>query len=157
MLGIGRRKFITILGGAAASWPLVAHAQQQPKRVGVLMSRAPTEPWQSELTIFMQGMRKLGWIEGQNLQTEVRWSEYNPNFIQAYATDLVGLFKPDVLLCQSSVNLVALQRRPRPFRSYSLASPIRSSRVLCRAWHIRVATSRASLIPSSRLPASGPI
>src|SRR5262245_12116588 len=104
-----RREFLTLLVGAAASWPLVAHAQQ-PKRVGVLMSRTPTEPWLSELTTFKEGMRKLGWIEGQNLQTEVRWSAYDPGRIEAYATDLVGLFKPDVLLSQSSVNLVALQQ-----------------------------------------------
>jgi putative ABC transport system substrate-binding protein len=103
-----RREFIAVIGGAAG-WPLAARAQQL-KRVGVLMSRAATEPWQSELTIFMQGMRKLGWVEGQNLETEVRWSEADPKLIQAYATDLVGLFKPDVLLSQSTV---ALQRATR--------------------------------------------
>src|SRR5262245_12727246 len=104
-----RRSLLTLLGASAAAWPLAARAQQ-PKRVGVLMSRTATEPWLSELAIFMQGMRRLGWIEGQNLQTEVRWSAYDPSLIQAYATDLVGLFKPDVLLSQSSVNLAALQR-----------------------------------------------
>src|SRR5262249_36894013 len=76
--------------------------------------------------IFMQGMRKLGWIEGQNLQTEVRWSEYDPSLIQAYATDLVGLFKPDVLLSQSTVNLAALQRATRtiPIVFLSVADPV---------------------------------
>ena len=82
-----RRQFITLLGGAAA-WPLAARAQQL-KRVGVLMSRTATEPWLSQLTIFMQGMRKLGWIEGQDLQTVVRWSAGDPSLIEAYATDLV--------------------------------------------------------------------
>ena len=122
---IRRREFITLLGGAAVAWPLAARAQQ-PKRVGVLMSRTATEPWLSELTIFMQGMRKLGWIEGQNLQTEVRWSAYDPSLIQAYATDLVGLFKPDVLLSQSSVNLVALQRATKtiPIVFLSVADPV---------------------------------
>jgi hypothetical protein len=107
-----RRDFVSLLGASAAAWPLTARAQQQ-KRVGVLMSRAATEPWLSQLTIFTQGMRKLGWIEGQNLQSEVRWSAYDPSLIQAYATDLVGLFKPDVLLSQSTVNLAALQRAAR--------------------------------------------
>src|SRR5262245_18270815 len=104
-----RREFVGLIGGAAA-WPLMARAQQ-PKRVGVLMSRAASNPTsQSQLTIFMQGMRKLGWIEGQNLQIEVRWSAGDPSRIEAFATDLVGLFKPDVLLGSSTANLAALQR-----------------------------------------------
>jgi putative tryptophan/tyrosine transport system substrate-binding protein len=86
---IRRREFITLLGGAAAVWPLAANAQQGERL------RRVSEPWQSRLTIFMQGMRKLGWIEGQNLRTEVRWSAADPTLIRAYATDLVGLFKPD--------------------------------------------------------------
>ena len=104
-----RRDFIGLLGGAAA-WPLAARAQQ-PRRVGVLMGGAATEPAsQSQLTIFVQGLRKLGWIEGQNLRTEVRWTAADPTLIQAYATDLVGLFKPDVLLANTTANLVSLQR-----------------------------------------------
>src|SRR5262245_56280235 len=122
-----RRYVLTLLGAlaAASAWPLAARAQQQ-KRVGVLMSRIATEPWQSLLTIFKQGMRKLGWIEGQNLQVEVRWSAYDPNLTLAYATDLVGLFKPDVLLSQSSVNLAALQQATRtiPIVFLSVADPV---------------------------------
>ena len=102
-----RREFIAGLG--AAAWPLAARAQER-KRLGVLMSRVATEPWQSLLTIFMQGIRKLGWIEGQNLETKVRWSEGDQRLSHTYAMDFVDLFKPDVLLSQSSVNLVALQR-----------------------------------------------
>jgi putative ABC transport system substrate-binding protein len=123
---IRRRNFITLLGGAAASWPLAARAQQAKKRVGVLMSRAPTEPWQSLLTIFMQGMRKLGWFEGQNLETKVRWSEGDQRLSQTYAMDFVDLFKPDVLLSQSSVNLVALQRATKtiPIVFLGVADPV---------------------------------
>jgi putative ABC transport system substrate-binding protein len=109
-----RRSFITLLGGAAAIspglWPRAARAQQ-PRRVGVLMGRSATDPTgQAYLATFMQGMRKLGWIDGQNLQTEVRWSDADLRLTQAYATDLVGLFKPDVLLANSAANLAALQR-----------------------------------------------
>ena len=87
---IKRRQFITLLGGAAAAWPIAARAQQ-PKRLGVLMSGAATEPQQqSYLATFVQGLRKLGWIDGQNLQTEVRWSAGDVNLMQVYATDLVG-------------------------------------------------------------------
>ena len=120
-----RRDFMALIGSTAAAWPLAARAQQT-KRVGVLMSRTATEPWQSQLTIFTQGLRQLGWIEGQNLRTEVRWSEYDPRLAEAYATDLVGLFKPDVLLSQSSVNLVALQRATStiPIVFLSVADPV---------------------------------
>ena len=55
-------------------------------------------------------MGKRGWIEGENLETQVRWNAADPTLTQAYATDLVGLFKPDVLLSESSVNLATLQR-----------------------------------------------
>jgi hypothetical protein len=98
-----RRSFITLLGGAAAAWPLAAGAQQ-PRRVGVLMGSAATDPTgQGYLATFMQGLRKLGWIDGQNLQIEVRWSGADLRLTQAYATDLVGLFKPDVLLANGRV------------------------------------------------------
>jgi putative ABC transport system substrate-binding protein len=56
------------------------------------------------------GLRKLGWIEGQNLRTEVRWSASDVNLMQAYATDLVDLFKPDVLLAVGTSNLTTLQQ-----------------------------------------------
>jgi putative tryptophan/tyrosine transport system substrate-binding protein len=112
-ISIERRNLIPLLGGVATTsslWPLAARAQQS-KRLGVLMFGAATEPeWQSNLATLVQGLRKLGWIEGQNLQIEVRWSAADLNLMQAYATDLVGLFKPDVLLAASTSNLIALQR-----------------------------------------------
>ena len=121
---IRRREFIAGLGGAA-TWPLGAGAQER-KRLGVLMSRVATEPWQSLLTIFMQGIRKLGWIEGQNLETKVRWSAGDQSLSQTYATDFVDLFKPDVLLSQSSANLAALQRATStiPIVFLSVADPV---------------------------------
>src|SRR5262245_64567667 len=83
---------------SAAAWPLSARAQQ-PKRVGVLMgSAASAANAQSKLMTFIHGLRKLGWIDGQNLQIEVRWSAADRSLIQAYASDLVGLIKPRVLL-----------------------------------------------------------
>src|SRR5262249_45219548 len=106
-----RRSLLTLLGGAsAAAWPLAARAQQQ-KRVGVLMNGTEaSEESRSRLPAFAEGLRKLGWIEGQNLRTEVRWSGADVSLMQAYATDLVRLFQPDVLLAVSSPNLIAMQR-----------------------------------------------
>jgi putative ABC transport system substrate-binding protein len=105
-----RRTFLTLLGGGAAAWPLAARAQQV-KRVGVLMNGAATDPTgQSNLAAFLLGLRKLGWIDGQNLRVEVRWGADDLTRMEAYATDLVGLFKPDVLLTSTTGNLAALQR-----------------------------------------------
>jgi putative ABC transport system substrate-binding protein len=108
-----RREFITLLGGAAATpslWPLAARAQQS-RRVGVLMAAAASDPTgQSQAATFMQGLRKLGWIDGQNLQIQVRWAGAELALIQAYSADLVELFKPEVLLCATTANLAALQR-----------------------------------------------
>src|SRR5262245_47752381 len=92
-----RRSFLTLLGASAAVWPLPARAQQQ-KRVGMLMNATATsDDSRPRLPAFAEGLRKLGWIEGQNLRTEVRWSGADVSLMQAYATDLVGLFQPDVL------------------------------------------------------------
>src|SRR6266550_5395939 len=106
-----RREFFTLLGGAAVGpvlCPLAARAQQL-KRVGVLMG-ATTAEQQANLAFFVQGLRKLGWIDGQNLRIEVRWGGADLSLMQAYATDLVGLFKPDVLVAATTGNLAALQR-----------------------------------------------
>src|SRR6516164_2075818 len=119
-----RREFISGLGGAAA-WPLAAGAQGR-KRLGVLMGKVATERWQSLLTIFRQEMGKRGWIEGENLETQVRWNAADPTLTQAYATDLVGLFKPDVLLSESSVILATLQRATStiPIVFLSVSDPV---------------------------------
>jgi putative ABC transport system substrate-binding protein len=102
------------------------HAQQ-PKRVGVLMNEVATNPtWQANLATFRQGLRKLGWIEDQNLQIEVRWSAGDPTRMETYATDLVGLFKPDVLLAHTTGNLVVLQRATKtiPIVFTSVSDPV---------------------------------
>ena len=104
---IRRREFITLLGGAAA-WPLAARAQQL-KRVGVLMSRTATEPWLSQLTIFMQGMRKLGWIDNDNLRIELRFAG-DASGIRVSAEELIKL-APDVILSHSSPGTSAIQQQ----------------------------------------------
>ena len=71
-----RREFITLLGGAAAAWPLLARAQQPERmgRVGVLMAIAENEEGRSRIAAFRDGLRALGRIEGRNLQIEARWA-----------------------------------------------------------------------------------
>jgi putative ABC transport system substrate-binding protein len=70
---VKRREFITVLGGAAAAWPLVARAQQ-PKvwRIGLL---APVPPTPAILSAFRDGLRGRGYVEGQNLSIDVRWPQ----------------------------------------------------------------------------------
>ena len=83
-----RREFITLLGGAAAACPLAARAQQS-RRIGVLMSIGTTDP--SYLAVFVQALRKLGWIDGQNLRLDIRWHENDPERGRAFATELVAI------------------------------------------------------------------
>ena len=105
-----RRQFIALLGGAAAAWPVVARAQQS-KRIAVLLGGVATATTgQANLKTFVQGLHKLGWVNGENLQIEARYSAGDKNLIEAYASDLVGLFRPDILVTATTANLAALQR-----------------------------------------------
>jgi putative ABC transport system substrate-binding protein len=81
---------------------------------------------QTNLATFVQGLRKLGWIDGQNLRIEVRWNAADRSLIEAYASDLVGLFKPDVLMSSSTSNLAALQRATRtvPIVFVNVSDPV---------------------------------
>jgi putative ABC transport system substrate-binding protein len=74
---MNRREFITLLGGAAAAWPLAARAQQRKRmrRVGVLLALAEDDPEsQRRMTGFMQGLQHLGWTDGRNVRIETRWA-----------------------------------------------------------------------------------
>ena len=105
-----RRAFIAAIGGAAA-WPLAARAQQpDPRRVGVLMNSAATDAaWHSYLTAFVQGLHQLGWIEGQNLRIDTRWSAGDSALARIYAAQLIGLM-PDAILASSTTNLMVVQQ-----------------------------------------------
>jgi putative tryptophan/tyrosine transport system substrate-binding protein len=90
-----RREFITLLGGTAA-WPLAARAQQpeRMRRIGALLFGTPeTDP---NLGAFRQGLRELGYLEGQNIVTEYRYAEGRPERLRALASELVAV-KPDVI------------------------------------------------------------
>ena len=69
-----RREFITLVGGVAAAWPLVAIAQESMRRVGVLLVYPESDPdGQTRLRLFRQGLQELGWIEGRNIRIDYRW------------------------------------------------------------------------------------
>jgi putative ABC transport system substrate-binding protein len=109
---MNRRKFMTLFSGAATTWRLAAHAQrsERMRRVGVLMHTAATQPeGQSNLADFVQGLRQLGWNEGQNLRIEVRWNAGDAQLAKIFAAQLIGLM-PDVILAASSTNLEVLRQ-----------------------------------------------
>jgi hypothetical protein len=86
-----RREFIALLGGAAV-WPLAAFAQRgSEKRVGVLMNGVATNTVsQSFLAAFVQELRQLGWVEGQKLRIDIRWSASDAAIGRLYAAQLMG-------------------------------------------------------------------
>ena len=116
---IGRREFITLLGGAAAAWPLAARAQQpeQMRRIGVLLSQAESDPVaQSYITTFAARLRELGWIDGKNLLIDYRWGGGNTTRMPPLARELVVL-QPHALLAATAASAVQL-------RQYTLTIPI---------------------------------
>jgi putative ABC transport system substrate-binding protein len=95
-----RRELITLLGGAAATWPLAARAQQSDRirRVGALMTLAADDPeGQARLRAFVQVLRQLGWINGRNVQIDTRWGEGDADRYRRYAAELVALASEVIL------------------------------------------------------------
>jgi len=115
MLDMRRRKFITLLGGAAAAWPLAARAQpaERMRRIGVLMPLAADDPEaKARLAAFQQGLQELGWIEGRNVQTDTRFAGGDGERIRKYAAELVAL-TPDVILAAGGTVMAPLQQATR--------------------------------------------
>jgi putative tryptophan/tyrosine transport system substrate-binding protein len=109
-----RRKFITLLGGAAA-WPLAARAQQpdQMRRIGVLMAYAESDSTaQSWLAAFRAALAKLGWTEGSNLRIELRWSAADADRMRTLAKELVDL-RPNAIFGVTTPAIGALARETR--------------------------------------------
>jgi len=103
------------LGGAAATWPLPARAQQRERvrRVGVLMPLTADDAGEQALMlIFVQGLQQLGWTDGRNLRIDLRGAGANPDDSRKYAADLVAL-APDVILSIGGANLPSLQQATR--------------------------------------------
>src|SRR6266480_2196185 len=110
-----RRAFITLLGGAAAAWPLAARAQQveQMRRIGVLMNTGADEPEsQARLAAFMQGLQELGWAAGRNLRIDHRWSPGDLARLRKDAAELVAL-RPEIILAGVGATTSTLQQVTR--------------------------------------------
>jgi putative ABC transport system substrate-binding protein len=105
-----RRAFITLLGGAAAAWPLAARAQQgeRVRRVGVLMGTAAAEQFETYLASFLRRLEELGWKKGRNTRTEVRWWTGGPEHMRTVVAELLT-FSPDVIMVFSNLALAVLK------------------------------------------------
>src|SRR3974390_1034350 len=99
-----RREFITLIAGAATTWPLGALAQQpeRMRRIGVLMAPSANHPKGAAfVAAFLQGLQELGWSDGRNVIVDSRWFTGNNADARKYAAELVAL-APDVILAVGS-------------------------------------------------------
>jgi putative tryptophan/tyrosine transport system substrate-binding protein len=123
---VGRRKFLaTLLGGAAATWPLAARAQQRERvrRIGELMTLAVDDPEaQARHTAFAQGLQQWGWLVGRNVQLDIRWGATDGDRARRYAAELVAL-APDVIFATGSVTVGPLLEATRSIPIVFVAVP----------------------------------
>jgi putative ABC transport system substrate-binding protein len=109
---IARRDFITLLGGAAAAWPVAARAQpmERVRRVGVLMGVAANNALgQARVKAFQQQLQQLGWIEGRNIAIEYRWGEGRAERYDEFAAEFVRL-KVDVIVTEGTPPTLAAKK-----------------------------------------------
>jgi ABC-type uncharacterized transport system substrate-binding protein len=124
---IGRREFITLLGGTAAAWPLAARAQKRVRRIGVLQGGGDRDDprLQSYGDAFLQALQQLGWTDGRNVKIDYRWPTGDADKARKYAAELVAL-APDVILAVNSMNLSLLLQATRnvPIVFVGAADPV---------------------------------
>jgi putative ABC transport system substrate-binding protein len=106
----GRRRFVTVLAGAAL-WPLVGRAQpERVRRVGVLMFSPENAPFtQAIVSAFAQALVRFGWMDGKNIRIDYRFAAGDPPLFKTYAAELVGL-APDVILASTTPAVAALRQ-----------------------------------------------
>src|SRR6516225_9542073 len=110
---VRRREFITVLGGAAATWPLAARAQQPTRRIGMLIGYSENDPEiQARLVAFRQALEGNGWKVGRSVLIDYRFAPAGPDQAQVFAKELVAL-QPDVLVGNSTPATAALLHETR--------------------------------------------
>ena len=125
-----RRDFITLVGGAASTWPFCARAQpDRVRRIGMLMAHAETDPeFLAYVAAFREGLQKLGWSEGRNIRIDARWGALDDaESRKRSAQELVALH-PDVILAQNTPPTASMlqQTRSIPIVFVIVADPVGS-------------------------------
>jgi putative ABC transport system substrate-binding protein len=155
---VRRREFITLLGGAAAGWPLAARAQQAGpmRRIGVLTGLPEGDiDTNARLAGFRQGLERRGWFDGRNVRIDYRFAPtVGTDQAQRLANELVVL-KPDVILSHGTANTASLQLETRttPIVFVSVSDPM--AQASSRAYRGRAATSPAFCSTRQASPVSG--
>jgi putative tryptophan/tyrosine transport system substrate-binding protein len=147
MLDLRRRQFITLLGGAAAAWPLAASAQQSARLRTIGFLGPNTHSAASEwLAALVQRLRELGWLEGRNITIEYRWAEGREERYAEIAAELVRL-KPDVIVTSGTQGVVALKQSTSviPIIFATAGDPVASGLVASLARPAGNATGLATL------------
>jgi len=125
---VRRREFITLLGGAAAAWPLAARAQQPGKlpTIGFLGSGTPST-MSSRVVAFVQRLHELGWVENRTVAIEFRWAEGREERYTEIAAEFVRL-KVDVIITSGTPTVMALKQATAaiPIVFVALADPVGS-------------------------------
>jgi ABC-type uncharacterized transport system substrate-binding protein len=124
-----RRAFITLLGGAAASWPLAARTQQDERvrRIGVLSGGgvADDPDAQGYIGAFLHGLQQLGWTDGGNMRIDTRWGAGNADNLRKYSVEMAAL-APDVILTVGTATMSSLLQATRtvPIVFVAVADPV---------------------------------
>ena len=110
MFGMRRRDFITLVGSAAATWPLAARAQQgeRIRRITVLMGVAEDALNKANIAALLARLDELGWKDGHNLRTDVRWWAGGPEQMQSVVADMLSS-SPDVAIAATNLALAVLK------------------------------------------------
>jgi putative ABC transport system substrate-binding protein len=129
-----RREFVTLLGGAAAAWPLAARAQhgERVRRIGVFFAGLDMDDPEvtTRTAAFRQALAGLGWIDGSNMRIVYRWRGGDTDLQRKYATELIAL-GPDVILAVGSPSIAPLLQASRtvPIVFVNVVDPVGSGYV----------------------------